>query len=344
MEKKILKNFREGKQKLEIIPKQGNVMDQCASLDDRYICCNTYVIKTVSNCPFECTYCFLQNYLNNTTMSLIGDIPAVMEEVRENLNKEPWRFFRIGNWELGDSLALEDKVNQAETLINHFASLNQAILDLRTKGDNVDSLLNLDHKGRTVIGWTLSPDSIIKKEELKTASLKNRIEAMAKTVNAGYLTAFHFDPMLYHKNWENNYTKMIDAIFEKIPVEKIAWISIGSMRFNPEMKKILENNYPGSKLTSAELILGDDHKMRYVKPLRAKMYKTLYDAIIKNGGKEIHTYLCMERWDMWDKILGYHPDSIGHHDYFFTQSLFNRFPNLVHQKPDRNLYDPKDAE
>ena len=42
-------------------------------------------------------------------------------EVKEKLEREPWRLFRIGTWELGDSLALEGKTGQAAELSSRAA-------------------------------------------------------------------------------------------------------------------------------------------------------------------------------------------------------------------------------
>ena len=97
-------------------------MDTCATISDKYICCNVKVIKSVSNCPFDCSYCFLQNYLNDGNSKVVNDIKAMITEVKEKCAKEPKRLFRIGTWELGDSLAFENESKQAQYLIEEFKS------------------------------------------------------------------------------------------------------------------------------------------------------------------------------------------------------------------------------
>ena len=52
------------------MPKKGQKLDTCASKYQDYICCNVKVLKSVSNCPYDCTYCFLQNYLTDGLNSL----------------------------------------------------------------------------------------------------------------------------------------------------------------------------------------------------------------------------------------------------------------------------------
>ncbi|NQY73209.1 MAG: hypothetical protein HRT90_00435 [Candidatus Margulisbacteria bacterium] len=337
--KKILPHYRDGKSTVKVVPKKGKALDLCATWGEEYVCCNVHVLKSVQNCPYDCSYCFLQNYLNDGTMKVVGDIKALIDEVKEKTAKQPWRFFRIGTWELGDSLALEKQTGQARQLIQEFSKLPNALLELKTKSDQVDSILDIDHKGRTVVSWSVNPQTLIKRDEKGTASIKERLNAMQKVVASGYLVGLHFDPMILHDGWEENYWQLVRDIFEVVPLHQIAWISIGSLRFNPEMKKTMEINFPASDLTHQEMVLGSDGKIRYVKPIRVEMYEHLYRALTIFGDNDLLIYFCMERWDVWQKVLGYTPRSSGHLDFLFTQSLHDRFPGLVHLKPNLKLYE-----
>jgi spore photoproduct lyase len=327
-------NYKDGKREVQAIPKKGEAMGSCATFNRKYICCNVQVLRSVHNCPFECSYCFLQNYLNDGATKSVHNIDTLMEEVKAKISREPQRLFRIGTWELGDSLALEDSTGQAARLIQAFAGLDNAVLELKTKSSCVDPILKLDHKGKTVVSWSLNTEYIIKTEEHRTASLEDRLSAMHKTALAGYLIGLHFDPMILYAGWAYDYAKLVDQVFNAISPDRVAWISIGSLRFNPEMKKKMENNYPDNMLTCAEMVLGDDAKMRYVKPLRVNMYKLLYNALRGHLSTNDLVYLCMERWDVWDKVFGYHPDSAEHLDHIFTESLDRRF-SLLNRPPEK---------
>lgn len=91
------------------------------------------------------------------------------------------------------------------------------------------------------------------------------------------------------------------------------------------------------------MVRGDDSKVRYVKPVRVKMYRHLYNELKKYITGDNLVYLCMERWDVWDKVFGYHPDSAGHLDYLFAKSLFERY-GLGEGPPVRNLYETLTAD
>jgi spore photoproduct lyase len=337
-EKNIIPNYRDGKRVISVTPKKGETMDVCATISDKYVCCNVQVLKSVSNCPFDCSYCFLQNYLNDGTTSVVGDVNAMMDEVREKCEAQPWRLFRIGTWELGDSLALEPETGQAELLIAEFAALPNAILELKTKSDCVDSILQCDHRGKTVVSWSMSTEHIINQQEHRTAPLSARLIALKKVVQAGYLVGIHFDPMIRYDGWEHGYSDLVNAIFSILPVEQTAWVSMGSLRFNPEQKNKMEENFPASDLTLQEMVLGDDGKVRYVKPHRVEMYRFLLDCLTKYKVQDSLLYLCMERWSMWDQVLGYHPESIQDLDYLFAHSITTRYPDRQFPSPNRDQY------
>jgi len=269
----------------------------------------------------------------------VTDIAALMNEVKEKITQEPNRFFRIGTWELGDSLALEHVYPSAARLVEEFSTLDNAMLELKTKSNCVEPILGLKHRGRTVVSWSMNPDCVIRQEEHRTARLAERLEGLEKVLEDGYLVGFHFDPMIFFHGWEAAYEDLIRRIFEITPSSKIAWISIGSLRFNPEMKKMIDIHYPGNTLTSKEMVVGKDHKCRYIKPLRLSMYKNLYKWICHYGSKDLFIYLCMEAGDLWEKVFEFSPESISHLDFLMAESLYRRFEGLVREKPKRGFYE-----
>ena len=330
--------YRDGKKSVEFVPYKGEKMDTCATIHDEYVCCNVKVLKSVSNCPFDCSYCFLQNYLTNPQLEVVEDNDRLINEIETKIKAQPWRFFRIGTWELGDSLALENETGQAQKLIDYFSTVNNAVLELKTKSDVVDPILNCQHNQKTVVSWSMNTDYIIRTEEHKTASLENRLAAIKKVVDAGYLIGLHFDPMIRYDDWENDYTELLTQLADIVPSQQIAWLSIGSLRFNPEQKRLIENNFRGSKLTCQEMVKGSDNKVRYVKPHRIEMYRLMFNKMRELWGNDPFIYLCMERWDMWDKIMDIQPRSIGELDYMFADHFHHFYPTVNPQIPNLELY------
>ncbi len=343
----IKKHYRLGKKNLVVVDKKGEALDTCATISDKYICCNVKVLKSVSNCPYDCSYCFLQNYLNDGNTKVVGDDKALIDEVKEACIKEPNRLFRIGTWELGDSLALERETGQAQRLIHAFCDIPNAVLELKTKSDIVEPILACDHQQKTVVSWSLNAHTIVEKQEHKTARLQERLQALKKVTDAGYLVGLHIDPMIYFEGWETDYEALVRQMINATNPQQIAWISLGSLRFNPEMKKKIETNFPASDITYTEMIRGDDGKMRYPKPLRMRMYRHVMTVLMDALGCDDLSpqtsfdkplfYFCMERWDVWEDLLGSSPTSIQDLDFLFAMSLQQRFfQNLP--VPDKSYY------
>ncbi len=327
------------KREILLTESQGHTVKQCPGTDRTYRCCNYHVINQTSNCPLDCTYCILQFYLNNPVTTVYANSEKLFTEVRDKIATQPQRFFRIGTGELSDSLAFDSSSEFSRDIVNYFAGLDNVLLELKTKSNRIENLLDLDHQGHTVISWSVNPQVIIDAEEHKAASLSERLEAMRQVQAAGYKIGFHFDPLLYHKNWQKTYPDLIRQLFEVVDPDNVAWISIGSLRFPPEMKDKVLDKFPKSKIMFAELIRGMDGKMRYPKPLRLEMYRTVYEALRAYGSKDLFIYFCMESAEIWERVMGWSPETNEHLDYMFAKSLYHQFPGLMQTAPRRVVYD-----
>ena len=84
----------------------------------------------------------------------------------------------------------------------------------------------------------------------------------------------------------------------------IAWISLGSLRFPPQLKHTIARRFPESRIIYEELVAGKDGKLRYFYPLRKELYRTVIDHFRSVGGKDIAFYFCMEGERMWRDCLG----------------------------------------
>ncbi|MCK7514505.1 MAG: hypothetical protein MZV70_67830 [Desulfobacterales bacterium] len=89
----------------------------------------------------------------------------------------------------------------------------------------------------------------------------------------GYPLAFHFDPIVIDDGCEAEYRRTVERLFAAIDPEHIVWISLGALRFMPDLKAIVQRRFPHSKIVYGEFIAGLDGKMRYFKPLRMKVYR-----------------------------------------------------------------------
>jgi len=188
---------------------------------------------------------------------------------------------------------------------------SSAILELKTKTAVVENLEDLDHGGRTVAAWSLNSPAIVAREELRTASLNERLTAAARCSSWGYRLAFHFDPIIYHPGWREGYAETVAKLFASVPKESIAWISMGCLRYIPSLKNIATQRFPGSRFFYEEFIEGLDGKARYFRTLRVEMYQYLYRLLRRYAAPETCIYLCMENDEIWREVFGFVPGERG---------------------------------
>ncbi len=281
----------------------GRFFQKCPG-SPRVICCNYRVINTCFNCLYDCSYCFLRGYLNAFGIVQFTNIDALLREVEQFMqNSSNEMVYRIGTGEFTDSLMFDQQTGIGEKLIRLAAPFEHIMLELKTKSSNVDHLLNIAPKGNAVLSWSLASERNIRRYERGTAALAERLQAVRKASDADFITAFHFDPVIIYDGWQEDYSSLIEALFEVANCERVAWISLGGFRYAPGFKDVLKNVEPDEDMTLEEMFPGIDGKYRYFKPIRIEMYKFLLDRIRKYASKPF-IYLCMESRDVWHQVMG----------------------------------------
>lgn len=271
-----------------------------------YICCGYQILNLVNNCEIDCSYCILQGYFNSSFIIVYVNIEDLFTELAEKLERQQDNIFRIGTGELADSLSTDHLTGYSASLVSFFADKKNAVIELKTKSTQIKNFVNLAHNGRTIVAWSLNPPQIITTEESFAPTLDQRLAAAEQGQQAGYKLAFHFDPMIYYDGWEADYHLVILKLFEIIKSENIVWISLGALRYPPQLDRIIRQNHPASKIVYGELFPGKDGKLRYFKPIRIKMFSKMYQWI-KELAPDVFVYLCMESSEVWQKSFGWTP-------------------------------------
>jgi len=303
-------NLQLGKQSLLLCMNRGRFFKPCPGTRE-YNCCGYQVLNIGMNCPMDCVYCILQAYLNNPWLSFFVNIEDMFTELDEILLGKPDRLFRIGTGEFTDSLALDSLTGLSHHLVEYMSRRNNAVLELKTKSAVVGNLLELDHRGRTVVGWSLNAPAIMAKEEIRTATLEERLTAAAQCADRGYRIAFHFDPLISHTGWKEGYRYTIERIFRTVPRDRIVWISMGALRFLPQLKKTATSRFPRSRFFYEEFVEGLDGKSRYFRPWRTEMYRFMVRELNRYIADDTCLYFCMESDAIWREVFGFTPAAKG---------------------------------
>jgi spore photoproduct lyase len=271
------------------------------------VCCNYFVINFASNCPMECSYCYLQEYLaDNPALKVFANVNDLLREADELLSRHRQFFFRIGTGEITDSLALDPYIGFCAEVVPFFAEQPNVLLELKTKSNCVEGLLDLDPKGRIVVSWSMNPQRVIDGDEHLTASLEERIIAARRCQEAGYKLGFHFDPIVEYPGWEADYRDMVERLFASVDFRRVAWVSLGVLRNTFGLKRVMRRRFPATTLLSGEQVLCPDGKMRYFYPLRVAMYRKVL-GWIRQAAPTVFVYLCMESREVWEQVFGFAP-------------------------------------
>ena len=303
-------NLTAGKKQLFLCANRGVFFKECPGTRE-YRCCDYQVLNTGANCPIDCVYCILQAYLNNPWLTFFVNVEQMFSELEHAFTHNPQSYFRVGTGEFTDSLAIDRITALSRQLVPFFAKQSNAILELKTKSAMIDNLLDLDHRGKTVIAWSLNSPIIMKNQELRSATFTERLTAAKECAARGYKLAFHFDPIVEHENWEQGYQETISTLFSAVPAESIVWISLGALRYLPSLKEIGTQRFPASRIYYNEFVPGLDGKERYFRPKRVKLYQPIYKLIKERSAKDCCVYFCMGSDEIWREVTGFIPEEKG---------------------------------
>lgn len=297
----------EGKKNLILTTNKGAFIKKCPGTAE-YTCCDYQILHIGTYCYMDCSYCILQTYFHPPVLQYFVNDNDLFKELEQMFNKP--QISRVGTGEFTDSLIWELWIEQAKPLIERFANQKRAVLELKTKTTAIKALQDLNHNKKTIVSWSLNTERIIKNEERGTSTLEARLKSAAQCESWGYKLAFHFDPIVIYDGCIPDYQHVVNMLFSHINPDSIVYISLGSFRYIPSLKKIIQKRFPESDIVYGEFILGLDNKMRYFKPLRIKVYKALVDAI-KKIAPQVLVYFCMEDSEVWFKSMGFSPDVNG---------------------------------
>ncbi len=310
-------DFSQSKKKILIQKYEGKFFKQCPGSGANTACCNYFVLNLGSQCHFNCSYCYLQSFLNVPYMVVYSNVDDALEELYDIAKKSAHQSLRVGTGELIDSLGLDPITQFSEKIMEKVKDFPNLALEIKTKSDFVDHLLDLPHKGSTVVSWSINPDHIIEIEEHGTASLEKRLMSAKKCLDAGYSISFHIDPVIWHPEWKLNYGNLIEKITAIFGPSDVPFISLGALRFQPEQRHIMKERFDrGSHVNSAELFQSKDGKLRYDSGLRSEMFKFIINGF-KENNRAWRVFLCMESPETWLSTYGKHPMKVdGLQDLF----------------------------
>ena len=265
------------------------------------ICQSAWQLHTIDGCVFRCAYCGLGGLVR-----CFVNIEEYTEHLDEVCERKP--FQRLYKWDnITDVTAFEPEYDASRLLVGYFAQKPDKYLEIYVgKSDNIDSLLPLDHKGKTILQWSVGARTQTARFEPETASWDQRVEAARRCQQAGYIIRFRFSPIIPVRNWKEENAELIARIFERTKPDVISlcpfgWMDLETARsvldfdlLDPEFVAAMESAAPFLKARGFEF--GGGTPIPH--DARAHMLKFLIDEIRKHS-RTIPVSLCLETLEMW---------------------------------------------
>ncbi len=210
---------------------------------------------------------------------------------------EPTSFY-LGK--LQDGLALDPLTGYSRMMVSFFAQQKYARLTLLTKSANVDNLFELDHRGHTILSWSLNPLEISAAFESNVPSPDERIAAMRRCADSGYPIRAVIMPIIPIEGWQNIYSSFLENLLESVPLGRITLGQICSYSGALQLtERKLGKNNPISRMLDIEK--SKDGRIRFPIKLRIEVYKYLINAIRKLR-PYLQVGLCIEEADTFKAL------------------------------------------
>ena len=198
---------------------------------------NFYYTSLISNCIYDCHYCYLQGLYPSANMVIFVNINDFLNEVDGYLKKYKDIYLCI-SYDT-DLLALEGLVPYTGKWIEYASKRDNLLIEIRTKSANYSSISSYSPVSNVILAWTLSPQKIIDDYEHLTPNLDARLKCADMAIKDGWKVRLSFEPIIKINGWKEVYAKFMDHVFSIIQPEKLYDINIGTFRMNKDyFKKI----------------------------------------------------------------------------------------------------------
>ena len=267
-------------------------------------CPNYWHFSPYGFCPYDCKYCYLAatpGIRFSPTVKIFLNLSEILKEVDRIALRvgEPTAFY-LGK--LQDGLALDPLTGYSRILIPFFADHAHARLTLLTKATDVENLLNLDHRGHTILSWSLNPTEVCATFEANTPPPVARIGAMRRCAAAGYPIRAVIMPVIPVSNWQEIYDRFLHELLTQV---RLARITLGGICSYDGALSLMESKLGKDNAVSLSLRRAGrkcaDGRNRYLAIERTEVYRHLIRTI-RYLQADLPIGLCLEEPVIFEEL------------------------------------------
>jgi len=295
-----LKNIpQEQKYTFKTEEKKGFGLGLCPVASEKTRCCNLLTLDAVESCGFDCSYCSIQSFYNQNTITF----DSSFKDKLLTLQLDPNKTYHIGTGQSSDSLMWGNREGILDALFDFARKYPNVILEFKTKSDNIKYFLEHEIPKNILCTWSLNTQTIIDNEEHLTASLDKRIKAARKVADKGVKVGFHFHPIVEYEEYLNEYEAVYSQLINSFDPQEVALVSFGTLTFIKPVIKQLRSREFRTKITQIHHADASG-KSSYPLSIKQEMFRHAYKSFSKWHHK-VFFYLCMEEHSLWRECFGY---------------------------------------
>ncbi len=296
-----LESHYEGKQKLVFGEHKSAVR---LSDEANNTCPNYWHFSPYGFCPYDCKYCYLAGTPGvrfSPTVKIFLNLNEILGQIDKAARRltEPTAFY-LGK--LQDGLALDPLTGYSHQLVPFFAQHPIARQIVLTKSPEVNNLINLDHRGRTILSWSLNPSEVTREFETGTPSPRQRIAAMRNCAAAGYPLRAVIMPIIPIAGWREAYAAFLDKLLSTVPLQLV---TLGGICSYPNARSLMEAKMGHDQAISNSLHgsprASGDGRSRYPFDQRIEIYSHLIN-VIRDHDSAPPIALCLEEHSMFEAL------------------------------------------
>ena len=208
---------------------------------------HNYYFSHLLNCPFDCRYCFLQGMFTSANYVLFVNYEDFVTEIEQVCaeHSEPVHLFSGYDC---DSLALEPLSNFAAHFVAALATIDNAVLELRTKSTQIRSLLTDTPDPGVIVAMSLAPEIVAVNLEHGAPPLSERLRALRRVQDHGFRIGLRFDPIIPISDASSVYRSFFAQVFAEINSDTVHSVTLGGFRLPKAFAKRMVRLYPAEAL------------------------------------------------------------------------------------------------
>jgi spore photoproduct lyase len=265
-------------------------------------CPNYWHFSPYGFCPYGCRYCYLAGTPGvrfSPSVKIYVNLPEMLSEIDRIAGRErtPTAFY-LGK--LQDSLALDPLTAYSTVLVPFFAQHPWARLTLLTKSAYVDRLLDLEHRGHSILSWSVNPPEVSAAFEENVPSIDERLEAMRLVAGRGYPVRAIMMPIIPIDGWEEAYAAFTERLLRIVPIQRL---TLGGICIYRNARDLMERKMGMRNAVSEHVATtsrdSGDGRARYSRDLRHRAYSLIIGSA-RRLRPDLEIALCLEEQALWE--------------------------------------------